>query len=111
MTAWAEDEAADGSLGAVALLRAAVEGRQDNIDAILGSAGERETRAIAEVLLGIASDALIRWTCTAAAVTDRQDMLEAALSADTAVLMAEPEIRAHVEVSIASVQGDIINGG
>ena len=106
-----DTEVADVSRDVAALLRAGLRGDDRGMEAVLGGAGALGTRRIAMMLTGIATDAVTRWMVTASLVTDKGPKYDAAMAADTGLLLAQPEIRAAVDACIASWQAEIISGG
>lgn len=111
---WSEEEVGEARRDVAALLRASIADDQEGIAAILDGAGDRGTRAVAETLVAMFADLVVRFTVTAAiageAVGEDSPALRLALQGDTAVLTAEPAIRAAVEENLARVQGEIIEG-
>jgi hypothetical protein len=110
MTDWSAAEVADAGRDVGALLRASIEGRHADTSAILDGAGDRGTRCIAETLLAMTADFMIRLTVAVSVVEDNP-VLELVGSADHEALLADPDIRAAVEVNLARVQAAIIGGG
>lgn len=112
MTDWREDEIADARRDIAALLRASLDGKQGDIDAILDGAGDRGTRGIAETLLGLASDSIVRLTVAVGLIADEnEETWKAIATMDTGILTGEPDIRQAVEANIVRVQGEIIDEG
>jgi len=104
VTDWTEDEVTDAGRDVAAMLRAQLDSRHDDIDAILDGAGDRGTRAIAATFLGMAADLLVRLTVAVSVIEDPQ-MLQAVTGTDTADLMAQPDIRQAVEENVAPGSG------
>ena len=110
VTEWSKAEEDDGKRDVAALLRAALNGDQGGIEAVLDGAGDRGVRAIAETLLALAIDLMARLTGAVDSIED-DGKRAVVMRADAAVLLlAEPEFRAAVEANIARTQGSVISG-
>jgi hypothetical protein len=109
MTDWGKDEVTDAARDVAALLRAELDGREDDISAILAAAGDRGTRCIAEVLLSMAAGLTARLAYAVLLIEDDQRR-EAALSTDPDTAMQDPEVRRTVEANLAAMQEGIIAG-
>ena len=110
MTDWSAAEVTDAGRDIAALLRASIDGRHDDTAAILDGAGDRGTRCIAETLLAMTADFMIRLTVAVSVVED-EPVLKLIGSDDHEALLADPDIRAAVEVNLARVQASIVEGG
>ena len=110
MTDWTEDEVTDARRDVAALLHADLDRKQGDIDAILDGAGDRGSRCIAETLLGLAADLLVRLTVAVPHIADDR-MQQLVSGADSSVFMEQLDIRRAVEENIARVQGEIIAEG
>jgi hypothetical protein len=101
--------AADGTRDMLALIRARHEGDQEGIDAILGTAGEAELRAIAATFTASFGDLLIRLTVAASLIED-DHMRMFALTTGTDVMNSDPDIHAEVARNIAAYQATFVTG-
>ena|SRR5579875_3667647 len=107
---YTEDEISEGAINALALIRAYQAGDTEVIDVILGNAGERELRAIAETYMGAFGDMLLRFAMATGVIGDEQ-MRAFILTADHDVIACDPELQAGVEKLIAAIQASIIADG
>jgi hypothetical protein len=109
VTDWGKDEANDAERDVAALLRAWLDGRQDDISAILDGAGDRGTRCITEVLLVTAAYLTARLTYAVLLIEDDQ-MQQAATITDPDTILANPDIRQAIEANLAGMQEGIVAG-
>ena len=110
MTSWTEAELADAARDAIAMVRASLDGRQDDVDTILNAAAETGVRpvgAIAATLLGMTADLYVRLTVASHLIGEGRE-LEWVTGERSHELAASDELRAAAAATLAATQARII---